>query len=144
MTIDEFRRLAETWGGDVERWPEPLRAEARALARSPGGTAVLAAERRLDLALGDTPVVTRRRADDVAFRVLQQIADATPRGRERVPATLPSRLRWLFPAASLAASVLLGVSLAVELPFSAAPPAAATILAMTVDSGSMASDWGLP
>jgi hypothetical protein len=137
--LDDFRRLAETFGGDPERWPEPTRAAARRIARSPEGVAVLARERRLDLAFEQAPVIDPRRADDVAFRVLQRIAAEPPS-----PARLAGALRWLLPAASLACSVLIGVALALELPFAAAPPPAAAIIAMTVDSGSLAGDWGLP
>lgn len=154
MTPAEFRRLAETWGGDVERWPEAARAAARAFARTPDGAAVLAAERRLDLVLAETPGVTRRRADDVAWRVMQRLAEEPagtvmqrvgepPSTRPR-PAPLRDWLRWLLPAASLACSVLLGVSLARELPFGAGPSPAASIIATTIELGAIPNDWGLP
>lgn len=141
MTRDEFRLLAETWGGNVERWPEAVRTAARALARTPDGAAVLTAERRLDAVFAQAPVVTQRRAGDVAFAVMQRLA--ADRSPEAPSQPLSTVLRWLVPAAALACSVLLGVALALQLPFARGPEPAAAIVAMATDSASMASDWGL-
>ncbi|MFL9827585.1 hypothetical protein [Rhodoplanes sp. SY1] len=154
MTFTEFRRLAETYGGDVERWPDEMRDAARAIARTPEGRALLAAERRLDLMLEAPPVVTRRRADDLAFAVMQRLATdpgttlaqrlgGAPSGRA-IGATGRGWLRWLVPAASLACSLVVGVSLARELPYRAGPPPAAVILAMTVGAGTVPNDLELP
>lgn len=154
MTITEFRRLAETYGGDVERWPDEMRDAARAIAGTPEGRALLAAERRLDLVLEQPPVVTRRRADDLAFAVMQRLAaepattpaqrlGGAPSGRA-IAAAGRGWLRWLVPAASLACSLLVGVSLARELLYTVGPSPAATIIAMAVDAGAMPNDWGRP
>ena len=40
MKLDEFCTLAETFGGDVERWPEARRRAARELAHSPEAAAM--------------------------------------------------------------------------------------------------------
>ncbi|MFD2184519.1 hypothetical protein [Rhodoplanes azumiensis] len=154
MTFTEFRRLAETYGGDVARWPEATRDAARAIARTPEGRAVLAAERRLDLMLEEAPEVPRRRADDLAFAVMQRLATAPPATLVQRPGGPPSGrpigatargwLRWLVPAASLACSLLVGVSLAREVPYAVGPSPAATIIAMVVDAGAIPNDWGRP
>ncbi|RAI28115.1 hypothetical protein CH338_29635, partial [Rhodoplanes elegans] len=59
-------------------------------------------------------------------------------------ATGRARWRWLVPAASLACSLLVGVSLARELPYRAGPPPAAVILAMAVGAGTVPNDLELP
>ena len=37
MTLEEFRRLADTWGGDIERWPHSCRNEAKQCAATEEG-----------------------------------------------------------------------------------------------------------
>ena len=47
MTLDQFRRLAETWGGDIERWPAATRDAARQFAATLEGERVLDEQARL-------------------------------------------------------------------------------------------------
>lgn len=37
MTLDQFRQLADTWGGDIERWPAAARGAARLVAATEQG-----------------------------------------------------------------------------------------------------------
>ncbi len=49
VTLRQFKALAESYGADLQRWPDALREEAEALlAVSPEARAALAAERMLD------------------------------------------------------------------------------------------------
>lgn len=159
MTFDEFRRHAETFGGDLERWPEDIRADARAIAATPEGAVALAAERVIDLALARAPAVPQARAEAAAFAVMQRLAgaDGSARVSGRAPSLLsrlaarlaaslaaPGPLRWLVPAASLACSALIGLSLATSLPLDSPRSSAATVLAMVVDDAATPGGWGLP
>jgi hypothetical protein len=53
LPLGRFKALARSYGAKLERWPEELRAEAQALVESsPEARTALAAERRLDDAMG--------------------------------------------------------------------------------------------
>jgi hypothetical protein len=139
MTLDELRALADTWGGDVERWPEAHRAAARDLAATPAGAAILQAAGQLDRLLAARPEVSGERARDAAHQVVFRIAREAQTGVAR-------RRRWdfsdwLVPAASLACSALVGVSLAMALQMES--DAEPIVLGMILDSGSMAAGWML-
>ncbi|MBR0773945.1 hypothetical protein JQ625_03790 [Bradyrhizobium diazoefficiens] len=111
MTLDQFRRLAETWGGDVERWPAPTREAARKIAASAEGALVLEEQGRLDRLLAVVPAIEAERADRSSLLVLQKLASI----QEEQPQPWHRRLlRWpaLVPAASFACSVMAGVWLA--------------------------------
>lgn len=119
MTPEQFRQLAETWGGDVERWPEATREAARRLAASAEGAAVLHEQERLDRLLAAAPEIETARADRSSLLVLQRLAAVPQQHR-------PSwyrLLRWpaLVPAASLACSALVGVWLAGAMPYVHSP-----------------------
>lgn len=61
MSLEDFARLAEIWGGDIAQWPEADQAGARALlAVSADAAAILESEAQLDAALtaDPTPVVS--------------------------------------------------------------------------------------
>ena len=51
MSIDEFVRHLEVHGADLDRWPEPLRAGARAAAATPEGAVELEAARSFEALL---------------------------------------------------------------------------------------------
>ena len=76
MTLEEFRRFADTWGGDIERWPHSCRNEAKQCAATEEGGAILHEARRLDALLATAPVVTSERTSRAVFAVAQQIAAA--------------------------------------------------------------------
>lgn len=120
MTRDEFRRLAETWGGDVERWPAATREAARQLAASTEGAAVLDEQGRLDRLLAVAPEIETARAERSSLLVLQRLA-AVP--QQHRPAWYHGLLRWpsLVPAASLACSAIVGVWMAGSMPYVHSP-----------------------
>lgn len=142
MTLEEFRRLADTWGGDVERWPAQRRLEARQCAATEEGVSILADARRLDALLAEAPEVTSDRAGRAAFAVAQRIA-AEGVGRSRQGASALSNWRlpnWLMPAASMACSALIGISLATMMPYRQSDDPM-LVLSAILDSGSMATTW---
>ncbi len=58
MTENDFRSLAETWGGDLDRWPRDRQADARTLlARSPAARQMLAEAAALDAFIAAAPPV---------------------------------------------------------------------------------------
>ena len=134
MTLDQFRQLAETWGGNIDRWPPALQAAARDVAASDEGERILKAELRLDRSLSIAPDVTEARAGRLGFAVLQRIAKA-----DRSPPWFRTIWRPSFvPAASLACSAMVGLWLAGALPYSG-PHEALSVVSMVFDS----SDVGL-
>jgi len=120
MTPDQFRQLAETWGGDVERWPAATREAARRFAASAEGAAVLDEQGRLDRLLAAAPEIETARADRSSLLVLQRLAAVPQQDR---PAWYRRLLRWpaLVPAASLACSAIVGAWLAGTMPYLHAP-----------------------
>ena len=110
-TLQDFRRLAETYGGDLRRWPSAARATAAAfLEASPDAAAsILAPEQALEVQLDAYDIV-------VAPALRDRILAAAPRAR------VAGRLgRW-------AAATALGLGLAgscaagVAAGFALAPP----------------------
>ncbi|MBI5129939.1 MAG: hypothetical protein HZA66_10895 [Rhodopseudomonas palustris] len=137
MTLDRFRELADSFGGDVERWPEAEREAARAIARSDAGAAILREHRAFDRLLAIPPEIAPGRAGRASLSVLQRIAaqDAFP----------PWYRRWLqptslLPVGSFACSALLGLWLAVELPYHRDEQAVAAVAA--VFDASVITLWG--
>lgn len=131
MTLDEFRQLAETWGGNIDRWPPPIRDAARALAAGEEGRRILADQEPLDRLLAIAPDVSEARAGRVGFAVLQQVAHSglpSPRARWS--------LRRLLPAASLACSAMVGLWLAGALPYHRNDEAL-SVVSMVFDSATM-------
>ncbi|PSO20544.1 hypothetical protein [Bradyrhizobium sp. MOS003] len=114
MTFDEFRRLAETWGGDVERWPAATRNAARPFAATLEGGRILAEQARLDRLFAAAPEIEAGRAERSSFLVLQRLANVQQRRPQWHRFLFP---RGLVPAASLACSVLVGVWLAGAIPY---------------------------
>jgi len=145
VTLEEFRRLADIWGGNIERWPATLQAEARRHAAIEEGASILADAQRLDALLATAPAVSSDRAAHAAFAVLQRIA-AAGQGRQGARSfgnwsLADWRLRdWLIPTASLACSALIGISLATSVPFRQSNEPT-SVLSAILDSGSMAASW---
>ncbi|MGY3032197.1 hypothetical protein ACVIIV_001367 [Bradyrhizobium sp. USDA 4354] len=132
MTPDQFRQLAETWGGDVERWPAATREAARRFAASAEGAAVLDEQGRLDRLLAVAPEIETARADRSSLLVLQRLA-AVP--QQHRLAWYHRLLRWpaLVPAASLACSAMVGVWLAGAMPYVQAPSDALSVMSGVFD-----------
>jgi hypothetical protein len=124
MTIDEFQQLAQTWGGDIARWPPHRRTEAEAIARMPAEAVILEEARRLDrLIAASAPAIATNRIDRATLGVAMAVAadgarPAAPRlARPRLARPRLAR-RWLVPAASIACAAVVGVSLGVTYPLS--------------------------
>jgi hypothetical protein len=150
VTLEEFRRLADTWGGDIARWPAPRRVEARRRATTEEGASILADAQGLDALLATPPDVSPERAARAAVAVVQRIA-AEGQARQGARRFAYWRLAywrlgnwqlryWLIPAASLACSALIGISLATRVPFGH-PDEPTSVLGAILDSGSMAASW---
>jgi hypothetical protein len=143
MTLEDFQKLAETWGGDIERWPEETRASARVVAETPAARLVLARERQLDDFAAQRPAVSRKRAQEAAHAVVLRLAAEAERervAREKWAAWMPRMPAWLAPTASVACSALLGVVLASSLPYGGLDANQDTlVLSAIFDSGSMAA-----
>jgi hypothetical protein len=136
MTLDDFTRLAEIWGGDIDRWPASEQDAARLIAATAEGAAILRDERQFDRLLSQKPQVGDDRTGRAAFAVMQRLA----RERQRQPwYRALGQMDRLVPAASLACSAMLGLWLASVFP--AHPPETASVLTMVFDSGSLAATW---
>ncbi|WP_322514334.1 hypothetical protein SR870_14975 [Rhodopseudomonas palustris] len=118
MNREQFRQLAESWGGDIGRWPPEFRDAARRLADRDGeAAAMLRAQSEFDRLLAIAPEVDAARAGRAGLSVLQRIA-----AEEAEAVREPWYRRWLrseslLPAGSLACSALLGVWMASTLPY---------------------------
>jgi hypothetical protein len=139
MTLDEFRALADTWGSDVERWPAASIEAARMIAATPQGAEILEDAQTLDSLFGTRPNVSRERAERAAHAVIVKIAAQSQREQRTGWLWGIDPGNWFLPAASLACSALMGISLAMLLPTSGDQEA--IVLSMIIDSGSMAAGW---
>lgn len=118
MTPDEFSRLADTWGGDIARWPERFHdAAERFLRTHPDAASILDRADELDrLLAGSAPAVSEGRAAAVTRAVVSQLAAGGPR-----PASRSILLRWLAPAMSFACAAALGIYLGFAYPVLSGP-----------------------
>ena len=141
MTLEEFRRLADAWGGDIARWPHALRPDAEALARRPEAAAILDEARALDrLAALAVPHIEQSRADAALHAVVMRLAAEEPRPR---PLILTALTRWLMPAASFAGAAAIGLYLGFAYPVErpTAMADARAVLIMLLDNDSIGPDW---
>jgi hypothetical protein len=137
MTLEEFGRLADTWGGDIDRWPECWRTEARRHAASEEGASILADARKLDALLAAPLIVSPERVSRAAFAVVQRITAEASVSPRLAPWW---RRPWLMPVAGLAFSTLLGISLATLAPYGGSN-GPAPVLAAILDTGSLPATW---
>jgi hypothetical protein len=142
MTLEEFRRLADTWGGDIERWPAARRVEAGQCAATEEGASILASAQRLDAMLAKPSDVAPERAARAAFAVVRRIAAEGVAGSHQGSSHQGSWIlsNWWMPAASVAGSALIGVSLATMMPYGGSDEPT-IVLSAILDSGSMAASW---
>jgi hypothetical protein len=144
MTLDEFKALAETWGGDIARWPERTRGEAGTLAQTPVAHEVLEEARRLDrLIAGAAPDIDDDRVNRAMFHVATTLAAAPVPAPARSRFTRVPLTRWLAPAASFACAAIVGASLAFVHPLTPGrPPAnAGSVLTLLLDAALLDHDW---
>lgn len=128
MTIRNFRTLADSYGGDISRWPERARLQARALCDSSAAAqeiiakardldaaiAAAAAARRESVWAGDRPEAALvRLRNGVAARI--SAAPARAAGGAPIPTVPrgPRRLGWLGLATAASVAILAGVVLGV-------------------------------
>lgn len=144
MDLDRFRALAETYGGDIRRWPEAERDGAAALAAvDQGAASALAEAALLDEALDDW------RVEPAGLALRDRVATGAPTARRSwsVPvwAGRGEGLRLWFAGAGLAAG-LLGVSCGVILSTAAVREARdeAMVAAAYHDSSSTLSSFSEP
>jgi hypothetical protein len=138
MTLDQFRQLAEIWGGDIDRWPAATQSAARALATDDEARRILTEQLRLDRLFAIAPDVSDYRAGRIGFAVLQGIAkvDRDPPWFRRL-----FRPASLFPAAGLACSAIVGLWLAGALPYQQQREAL-SVVSMVFDSSTVTL-WGV-
>jgi hypothetical protein len=138
MTIDEFKTLAEAWGGDIARWPPHLREDAQALAQTPIGRSALDEAQRLDrLIAAATPEIGAERINRALFNVATAIAATDLPPRSRVARW------WLVPAASFAGAAVVGISLGVMDPLSSLRHSAdaTSVLSIILGDDSIETSW---
>lgn len=107
MDKDQFRRMADTFGADIGRWPDRWRGEAARLAREPWAVAILSEAAALDrLLAAPRAQIAADRADRAIAAVNARLA-AEPR-----PAPRFAWLKYLvLPLPGLVAAGLLGAYL---------------------------------
>ena len=140
MTLEEFTRHAESWGGDITRWPESVRAEAMRLASLPEAAAILAREREIDAVLHKgARNVAPARIDRAIQRVVTALAAEKPR-----PRLTEALSRWLVPAAGLACAIGIGALAATIGPLAdSVPEDAPSVLTMIFDMNSIGQGFSL-
>jgi hypothetical protein len=161
-TTDDLALLArtlETFGGDEARWPDRVRTRCEAAARSVEGARLVKEARALDLVLGGLetksfgdPAVVAPLADRIMARITTEtantVAPVSP-GRVGTVVTMPSPAarsavaprsqqssRWL-PAAAVAASLVLGISIGAGTSIGGAVGDLAEALGLATDLGSV-------
>lgn len=106
MRLDEFRQLAEARGGDLARWPDHLREDAAAVARTREGAAILAEADAFDRLLAEcAPHVPDVRIERAIHGVVTRLAQPQPVRRGGLRALFAA---WLYPAAGFACAALIG------------------------------------
>jgi hypothetical protein len=134
MTLEQFRQLAETWGGNIDRWPAAMQDAARELAADEQAAGILDEQLRLDRLFSLAPKVDEGRAGRAGFAVLQRMAAADRKLPWYRRGLRPSSL---FPATSLVCSALVGLWLAGSLPYRQGPPDAVAVVSMVFDSSTL-------
>jgi len=112
MTYDEFERALDRHGGDLERWPAAMRAEARALVDKDAAAARMLAEAaRLDRLLAET-------AGPAAFDAasLGAIIAGIRTDRHREITVRPTRRLAAWSGAAMAAFLAVGFVIGLAMP----------------------------
>lgn len=131
MTLEQFRQLAETWGGDIDRWPAATQDAAREMATGEQAGRIVGEQLRLDRLFSLAPKMDEGRAGRAGFAVLQRMAGADRKLPWFRRGLRPSSL---LPATSLVCSALVGIWLAGALPYRHHPPDALSVVSMVFDS----------
>lgn len=139
MTLRRFRTLAGSYGADLQRWPEPLRRQARALLEtSAQAQALMAQARELDQTIAaagaarDARIWDGSRADAALHRLRADVSNRVRRpaaGRAPGLAEIDSRAarhphrraRWVRLATAAGLAVVAGLALGILYSPSAPP-----------------------
>lgn len=131
MTLKRFRKLADSYGADLRRWPERLRPGSRALLESSAEARdIIARARELDEAIvaaagarseslrsDDHPEAALvRLRNSVAARIgPAATAEADPAGEVsmRTARSAPGRMRWISLATAASVAIVAGVALGI-------------------------------
>lgn len=128
MTLERFRTLADSYGADLQRWPEQLRPQARALLESSTqAREIIALAGELDEAIavagrahrealwaGDHPeAALARLRNSVAARIGARGAAGTT---TRAAHHGPRRMRWISLATAAVVAIVGGVLLGIRYP----------------------------
>lgn len=144
MTREQFEMLVDTFGGERDRWPVDIKADAEAFAATAAGAMILAQARELDRELmAAMPEIEQARVDRAIEIVLARTRPAPDRARSPSVPLRTALLRWLLPSAGFATAALVGVSLGVMHPTVAVnkPGDAVEVIGMIFDSMSAENDW---
>jgi hypothetical protein len=131
MTLERFRKLADSYGADFQRWPDRLRPQAHALLEaSAAAQEIVARARELDESIAaagaarsetlwsdDHPEAALVRLRNSVAARIQPAAPAmaiTARGSHvRTARSAPRRVRWISLATAASVAILAGVVLGI-------------------------------
>lgn len=125
MTRERFRALADSYGADLQRWPEELRPQAATLLESsPEAREIIATARELDEAIGaaaaahsdsiwsgDRPEAALARLRNGVAAQIRPTANAAGAFSAR---TAPRRVGWLGLATAASVAALAGLMLGIR------------------------------
>ncbi|MGH8202134.1 MAG: hypothetical protein ACREVO_17495 [Steroidobacteraceae bacterium] len=125
MTLERFRTLAESYGADLQRWPEQLRSQAgQLLDSSAEAREIIATARELDEAIGaagaarsdsiwsgDRPeAALARLRNGVAARIRPAAAAVSAASSRNVP----RRVGWIGLATAASVAIVAGLALGIR------------------------------
>lgn len=129
MTLKRFKSLADSYGADLQRWPERVRPQARALLdSSPEAQEIIARAGELDAAItaaaaarseslwsGDRPEAALvRLRNGVASQINPANSAMTPgRSSIRTVRRTPRRLGWIGLATAASVAIVAGFALGI-------------------------------
>ncbi len=140
MRLDEFRRLAEARGSNLARWPEHLREEAEAVARTAEGAAILAEAGELDrMLISAAPRIDGARVERAIHGVVTRLAQPQPRRRLGLIGLMEG---WFIPAAGFACAALIGalIGFADPIGIDQADDDMRTVISMIIDTETIPQD----
>jgi hypothetical protein len=125
MTLERFRALADSYGADLQRWPEQLRPRARTLLESSAqAREIIAAARELDEAIGaataahNNSIWSGDRPEGALVRLRNGVAARIRPGPAAAGAfsgrSVPRRVGWLGLATAASVAVLAGLMLGIR------------------------------
>jgi hypothetical protein len=131
MTLKRFRTLADSYGGDLQRWPERMRPQARALLdTSAEARQIIGRAGKLDEVIAAAEgahsehLWSGDRADAVLERLRNRVATRIAPTRPatairavsllRTPLGTPRRVRWIGLATAASVAIVAGLVLGIR------------------------------